>query len=67
LLGLRQNHFSGSRLPRVAKGRGKHVWIAVGDYLGKEIRAQAESEAAAVKRRRETASTMVTSERTGHE
>jgi hypothetical protein len=26
---------------------GKHVWIAVGDYLGKEIRAQAESEGAA--------------------
>jgi hypothetical protein len=29
-------------------GKGKHVWIAVGDYLGKEIRAQAESEGAAV-------------------
>jgi hypothetical protein len=39
---------------------GKHVWIAVGDYQGKEIRAQAESEGAAVKRWRETASTMVT-------
>ena len=37
---------------------GKHVWNAVGDYLGKEIRAQAESEGAAVKRWRETASTM---------
>ena len=37
---------------------GKHVWIAVGDYLGREIRAQAESEGAAVKRWRETASTM---------
>jgi hypothetical protein len=35
---------------------GKHVWIAVGDYLGKEIRAQAESEGAAVKRWREMAS-----------
>src|SRR5262249_37785526 len=46
---------------------GKHVWIAVGDYLGKEIRAQAESEGAAVKRRRETASTMVTTERAGQE
>ena len=46
---------------------GKHVWIAVGDYLGKEIRAQAESEGAAVKRWRETASTMVTPERAGHE
>jgi hypothetical protein len=46
---------------------GKHVWIAVGDYLGKEIRAQAESEGAAVKRWRETASTMVTTERAGHE
>jgi hypothetical protein len=22
----------------------KHIWLAVGDYLGKEIRAQAESE-----------------------
>jgi hypothetical protein len=37
---------------------GKHVWIAVGDYLGREIRAQAESEGAAVKRWRETASTI---------
>ena len=46
---------------------GKHVWIAVGDYLGKEIRAQAESEGAAVKRWREIASTMVTTERAGHE
>jgi hypothetical protein len=46
---------------------GKHVWIAVGDYLGKEIRAQAESEGAAVKRWRETASTMVITERAGHE
>ena len=46
---------------------GKHVWIAVGDYLGKEIRAQAESEGAAVKRWRETASTMVTTERAGQE
>jgi hypothetical protein len=46
---------------------GKHAWIAVGDYLGKEIRAQAESEGAAVKRWRETASTMVTTERAGHE
>ena len=46
---------------------GKHVWIAVGDYLGKEIRAQAESEGATVKRWRETASTMVTTERAGHE
>jgi hypothetical protein len=43
------------------------VWIAVGDYLGKEIRAQAESEGAAVKRWRETASTMVTPERARHE
>jgi hypothetical protein len=25
---------------------GKHVWIAVGDYLGNEIRAQAASEGA---------------------
>jgi hypothetical protein len=33
----------------------KHVWIAVGDYLGKEIRVQAESEGAAVKRWRDTA------------
>jgi hypothetical protein len=46
---------------------GKHVWIAVGDYLGKEIRAQAESEGAAVKRWRETASTIVTTERTAHD
>ena len=45
---------------------GKHVWIAVGDYLGKEIRAQAESEGAAVRRWRETASSMVTTERVGH-
>src|SRR6476620_5892823 len=37
----------------------KHIWLAVGDYLGKEIRAQAESEGAAVKRWRETASTTV--------
>ena len=35
---------------------GKHVWIAVGDYLGKEIRTEAESERAAVKRWREKAS-----------
>jgi hypothetical protein len=46
---------------------GKHVWFAVGDYLDKEIRVQAESEGAAVKRWRETASTMVTTERAGHE
>jgi hypothetical protein len=46
---------------------GKHVWIAVGDYLGKEIRAQAESEGAAVKRWRETASTIVTTERAAHD
>ena len=46
---------------------GKHIWVAVGDYLGKEIRAQAESEGAAVKRWRETASTMVTTARVGHE
>src|SRR4029453_4112427 len=45
---------------------GKHVWIAVGDYLGKEIRAQAESEGAAVKLR-ETASRMVKTEGAGHE
>jgi len=38
---------------------GKHVWFAVGDYLGKEISVQAESEGAAVKRWRETASTKV--------
>jgi len=42
---------------------GKHVWFAVGDYLGKEIRAQAESERAAVNRWRETASKMVATER----
>ena len=46
---------------------GKHVWFAVGDYLDKEIRVQAESEGAAVKRWRETASTMVTTEGAGHE
>ena len=46
---------------------GKHVWMAVGDYLGKEIRAQAESESAAVKRWRETASTTVSTEKAGHE
>jgi hypothetical protein len=46
---------------------GKHVWIAVGDYLGKEIRSQAESEGAAVKRWRETASTMGETENAGHE
>jgi hypothetical protein len=46
---------------------GKHIWFAVGDYLGKEIRAQAESEAAAVKRWRETASTMGATERAGRE
>jgi hypothetical protein len=45
----------------------KHIWLAVGGYLGKEIRAQAESEGAAVKRWRETASTTVTTERAGHE
>jgi hypothetical protein len=39
----------------------------VGDYLGKEIRAQAESEGAAVKRWRETASTIVTTERAAHD
>jgi hypothetical protein len=38
---------------------GKHTWLAVGDYLGKEIRVQAESEGTAVKRWRETASTTV--------
>jgi hypothetical protein len=37
---------------------GKHVWFAVGDYLGEEIKVQAESEGAAVKRWRERASTM---------
>ena len=26
---------------------GKHMWLAVGDYLGKEIRVQAESEGTA--------------------
>jgi len=36
-----------------------HVWFTVGDYLGKEISVQAESEGAAVKRWRETASTKV--------
>jgi hypothetical protein len=46
---------------------GKHIWFAVGDYLGKEIRAQAESEGAAVKRWRETASTMGATERAGRE
>src|SRR5262245_56862075 len=46
---------------------GKHIWLAVGDYLGKEIRAQAESEGAAVKRWRETASTMGATERAGRE
>jgi hypothetical protein len=46
---------------------GKHIWFAVGDYLGKEIRAQAESEGAAVKRWRETASTMGGTERAGRE
>ncbi len=37
---------------------GKHVWVAVGDYLGEEIKVQAESEGAAVKRSREEASTI---------
>ena len=46
---------------------GKHVRIAVGDYLGKKIRAQAESEGAAVKRWRETASAMVMTERADQE
>ncbi len=46
---------------------GKHVWIAVGDYLGKEIRVQAESEGTAVKRWRETASTTAATERTSRE
>jgi hypothetical protein len=35
-----------------------HVWFAVGDDLGKEIRVQAESEGAAVKRWPEKASTI---------
>ena len=46
---------------------GKHVRFAVGDYLGNEIRAQAESERGAVNRWRETASKMVATERPGHE
>ena len=46
---------------------GKHIWFAVGDYLGKEIRVEAESEGAAVKRWRETASTMGATERAGPE
>jgi hypothetical protein len=46
---------------------GKHVWFAVGDYLDKEIRVQAESEGAAVKRWRETASKMAATEKPGHE
>jgi hypothetical protein len=46
---------------------GKHTWFAVGDYLGKEIRVHAESEGAAVKRWRETASTTVVTERTSRE
>src|SRR6478736_2072100 len=45
----------------------KHIWLAVGDYLGKEIRAQAESEGAAVKRWRETASTTGATARTSRE
>jgi hypothetical protein len=46
---------------------GKHIWLAVGDYLGKEIRVQAESEGTAVKRWRETASTTVATERASRE
>jgi hypothetical protein len=42
---------------------GKHVWFAVDDYLGKEIRAQAESERAAANTWRESASKMVATER----
>jgi hypothetical protein len=56
--------FLASRL----NGSGRlHSPSAVGDYLGKEIRAEAESEGAAVKRWRETASTMGVTERAGHE
>ena len=46
---------------------GKHTWFAVGEYLGKEIRVHAESEGAAVKRWRETASTTVVTERASRE
>ena len=46
---------------------GKHIWLAAGDYLGKEIRVQAESEGTAVKRWREKASTTVATERTNRE
>jgi hypothetical protein len=48
-------------------GKASTSGWSVGDYLGKEIRAQAESEGAAVKRWRETASTMGATERTGRE
>jgi hypothetical protein len=30
---------------------GKHLWFAVGDYLGQEIKVQAESEGAALARK----------------
>jgi hypothetical protein len=41
----------------------KRVWIAIGDQLDNDLKAQAESEGAAVKLWRETASTMMTAER----
>jgi hypothetical protein len=37
---------------------GKHLWFAVGDYLGQEIKVQAESKGAAVTRWRERAASM---------
>ena len=37
---------------------GKHLWFAVGDYLGQEIKVQAENEGAAVTRWRERAVSM---------
>jgi hypothetical protein len=37
---------------------GKHLWFAVGDYLGQEIKVQAESEGAAVKHWRERSAAM---------
>jgi hypothetical protein len=30
---------------------GKHLWFAVGDYLGREIKVQAESEGATLARK----------------
>jgi len=61
--GLSDGQALNRSLPFLAPREQSHHAEAGGDYLGKEIRVQTESEGTAVKRWRETASTTVATER----